>query len=110
MRRVLLVDDDEAVRTALSLFAKRTGFRTYIFSGDSLPARPGGLIVSLYRVTASGSASMRPRTGYISCVRFTPANECLSCNLQRHNGATTCREVATRQRDLHQQIFTSLAR
>ena len=43
------------VRTALSLFAQRTGPQSYTFSGDSLPARPGGLIISLYRVTDSGS-------------------------------------------------------
>lgn len=42
------------VRTALSLFAKRNGVRDYTFNGDSLPARPGGLIVSLYRVTDNG--------------------------------------------------------
>lgn len=42
------------VRTAISLFAERTGRRSYVFTGDSLPARPGGLIISLYRVTDSG--------------------------------------------------------
>jgi hypothetical protein len=43
------------VRTNLSLSAVRNGTRNYTFSGDSLPARPRGLIVSLYRVTANGS-------------------------------------------------------
>ena len=42
------------VRTALTLTAERLGTRTYRFAGDSLPARPGGLIVSLYRVTEQG--------------------------------------------------------
>jgi len=42
------------VATALSLAAERLGPRQYLFSGDSLPARPGGLVVSLYRVTADG--------------------------------------------------------
>ena len=42
------------VRTALSLLVERTGVRAYTFRGDSLPARPGGLVVSLYRVTADG--------------------------------------------------------
>jgi hypothetical protein len=42
------------VRTLLTLEAERLGVRTYRFSGDSLPARPGGLIVSLYRVTSEG--------------------------------------------------------
>jgi hypothetical protein len=43
------------VRTTLSLAAVRNGTRNYTFSGDSLPARPGGLIVSLYRVNSDGS-------------------------------------------------------
>jgi hypothetical protein len=43
------------VRTTLSLAAVRNGPRNYTFFGDSLPARPGGLIVSLYRITSSGS-------------------------------------------------------
>ena len=42
------------VRTALTLTAQRHGVRDYTFAGDSLPARPGGLIVSLYRVTDDG--------------------------------------------------------
>ncbi len=50
------------VRTALSLFATRSGPRTYVFSGDSLPARRGGLIVSLYRVTASGQQVLTAQT------------------------------------------------
>jgi hypothetical protein len=43
------------VRTTLSLAAVRNGTRNYTFYGDSLPARPGGLIVSLYRINADGS-------------------------------------------------------
>ena len=42
------------VRTALSLAVERTGPREYVFSGDSLPARSGGLVVSLYRLTDGG--------------------------------------------------------
>lgn len=42
------------VRTALTLTAQRLGTRLYRFAGDSLPARPGGLIVSLYRETPTG--------------------------------------------------------
>lgn len=42
------------VRTLLTLFVERNGPRTYTFSGRALPARPGGLIVSLYRVTNDG--------------------------------------------------------
>ena len=43
------------VRTTLTLGAVRNGTRNYTFYGDSLPARTGGLIVSLYRVNADGS-------------------------------------------------------
>ena len=43
------------VRTGLSLSAARTGTRTYVFSGRSIPARSGGLVVSLYRLTKTGS-------------------------------------------------------
>jgi hypothetical protein len=43
------------VRTTLSLAAFRNGTRNYTFSGDSLPARPGGLIISLYRINSNGS-------------------------------------------------------
>ena len=39
------------VRTALTLAVARNGTRTYTFSGNALPARAGGLIVSLYRGT-----------------------------------------------------------
>lgn len=42
------------VRTALSLSVVRTGEQRYRFTGDTLPARTGGLLVNLYRVTASG--------------------------------------------------------
>lgn len=42
------------VRTQLSLNVVRNGTRNYTFSGRALPARTGGLIVSLYRVTDSG--------------------------------------------------------
>ncbi len=50
------------VRTALSLFVTRTGTRAYTFSGDSLPARPRGLIVSLYRVTSTGQQVLTSQT------------------------------------------------
>jgi hypothetical protein len=43
-----------SVRTQLVLTVQRTGTRTYVFSGDSIPAREGGLIVGIYRVTGSG--------------------------------------------------------
>jgi hypothetical protein len=38
------------VATALSLSAARTGTRTYVFSGRGIPARTGGLVISLYRI------------------------------------------------------------
>ncbi|MCA1711304.1 MAG: hypothetical protein LC789_06555 [Actinobacteria bacterium] len=39
------------VRAQETLTVQRTGARSYTFSGRSIPARPGGLIVSLYRIT-----------------------------------------------------------
>jgi len=42
------------VATALTLEVERLGPRQYLFSGDSLPARRGGLVVSLYRITSDG--------------------------------------------------------
>ncbi len=39
------------VATGLSLNAARTATRTYGFSGRSIPARTGGLVISLYRST-----------------------------------------------------------
>lgn len=50
------------VRTALSLFAVRNGRQDYTFSGDSLPAREGGLIVSLYRITEDGRQVLTAQT------------------------------------------------
>ena len=50
------------VATTLTLAVERTGTREYVFSGDSLPARPGGLVVSLYRVTADGSQVLTAQT------------------------------------------------
>ena len=50
------------VRTALSLYATRTGPRTYRFTGDTLPARAGGLLVNLYRVTADGRQVLTAQT------------------------------------------------
>ena len=43
------------VRTALTLAVKRNGIRDYTFSGVALPARAGGLIVSVYRVAGDGT-------------------------------------------------------
>ena len=45
------------VRAQETLAVKRIGVRQYTFSGRSIPARPGGLIVSLYRIVGS---SCRP--------------------------------------------------
>ncbi|MCU1591681.1 MAG: LPXTG-motif cell wall anchor protein [Frankiales bacterium] len=39
------------VAPALSLTAARTATRTYVFSGRGIPARTGGLVISLYRFT-----------------------------------------------------------
>ena len=43
------------VRTALTISVVRTGPRSYTFSGDSVPARAGGLIVGVYRIRPDGS-------------------------------------------------------
>jgi hypothetical protein len=43
------------VATALSLSANRTAPRTIVFSGRSIPARTGGLVVSLYRISGKSS-------------------------------------------------------
>lgn len=45
------------VRAQQSLTVTRDRSRTYTFSGRSMPARPGGLIVSLYRIVGSPCAA-----------------------------------------------------
>jgi hypothetical protein len=42
------------VRPLLTLTAKRNGTRDYTFSGRAIPARAGGFVVALYRVTPDG--------------------------------------------------------
>jgi hypothetical protein len=42
------------VRTLLTMAVVRNGPQTYTFSGSAIPARPLGLIVSLYRITDTG--------------------------------------------------------
>ncbi len=50
------------VRAQETLEVKRTGSLRYTFSGKSIPARPGGLIISLYRITGSACpAGVEPR-------------------------------------------------
>jgi hypothetical protein len=49
------------VRAQETLQVTRTSTRTYTFSGRSIPARPGGLIISLYRIVGSAcSAGVEP--------------------------------------------------
>ena len=50
------------VRTQLSMNVVRNGPRRYTFSGSAIPARPNGLIVSLYRVTADGRQILTAQT------------------------------------------------
>jgi hypothetical protein len=45
------------VRAQETLAVKRTGTRSYTFSGRSIPARPGGLIISLYRIVGTACAA-----------------------------------------------------
>ena len=50
------------VRATETLTARRTGTRAYLVAGSSVPARPGGLLVSLFRITgASCRAGVEPR-------------------------------------------------
>ncbi len=50
------------VRTQLTLFVRQLAPRTYEVSGGSIPARDGGLIVSLYRIDgAACAAGVEPR-------------------------------------------------
>ncbi len=50
------------VRAQETLQVTRNGVRKYTFSGVSIPARPGGLIVSLYRINgAECAAGVEPR-------------------------------------------------
>ncbi len=50
------------VASSVSLDQRRTGTRSYVFSGNSLPKRAGGLVVSLYRVDAQGREVLTGRT------------------------------------------------
>ena len=50
------------VRTQLSLDVMRDDVQAYTFSGRALPARPNGLIVSLYRVTDDGRQIITAQT------------------------------------------------
>ncbi|MCU1672024.1 MAG: Papain family cysteine protease [Frankiales bacterium] len=52
------------VRATESLIVKRNGTRLYTFSGRSIPAREGGLIVSLYRITGT---ACKPGVNPSSC-------------------------------------------
>ncbi|MCW2681933.1 MAG: hypothetical protein JWM62_3334 [Frankiales bacterium] len=51
-----------SVRPALTIKHSRTGTRSYSFYGTSVPARPAGLVISLYRVTADGQEVLTSRT------------------------------------------------
>ena len=51
------------VRPLLGLTsANRVATRSYSFSGTSLPARPGGLVVNLYRINADGTQVLTAST------------------------------------------------
>jgi hypothetical protein len=50
------------VRAQETLVVTRVGPRSYVFSGKSIPARPGGLIISLYRIVGTPCvAGVEPR-------------------------------------------------
>ena len=44
------------VKSLHQLSVARNGTRTYTFSGKVIPTRPGGVVVSLYRITADGKS------------------------------------------------------
>ena len=46
-----------SVRALQTLAVKRIATRQYVFSGSSIPARPGGLIISLYRIVGAPCAA-----------------------------------------------------
>ena len=50
------------VRPAISISARRNASRDYTFSGRILPARAGGQLVSLYRVTPQGRQVLTSQT------------------------------------------------
>ena len=45
------------VRAQETLAVGRSGTRAYVFSGNSIPARPGGLIITLYRIVGTPCAA-----------------------------------------------------
>ena len=66
------------VRTQLTLAAKRTALRTIVISGGSIPARPGGLIVGLYRdgvLIPGGQARASQTSGQYSITLKFPASD-----------------------------------
>jgi adhesin/invasin len=64
------------VRTQLTLAARRTGTRTVVISGGSIPARPGGLIVGIYRGnTLIGQARASQTSGQYSVTLHFPASD-----------------------------------
>jgi hypothetical protein len=64
------------VRTQLTLAAKRTAVRTVVISGGSIPARPGGLIVGIYRNgVLIGQARASQTSGQYSVTLKFPASD-----------------------------------
>ena len=50
------------VRATQTLVVSRVGARAFVISGGSIPARPGGLIISLYRINGTAcAAGVEPR-------------------------------------------------
>jgi hypothetical protein len=59
------------VRPLLTLAAKRNGTRDYTFSGRAIPARAGGFVVALYRVTPEGKEVLTAHARTTSTGTFT---------------------------------------
>ena len=76
------------VRTQLTLAAKKIAVRTVTISGGSIPARPGGLIVGIYRDgTLIGQARASESTGnYSVTLRFPASDQGKRINLTARTG------------------------
>jgi hypothetical protein len=76
------------VRTQLTLVATRTAVRTVVISGKSIPARPGGLIVGIYRDgRLIGQARASQTSGnYSVTLRFPASDQGRRINLTARTG------------------------
>jgi len=76
------------VRTQLTLAATRTAVRTVVISGHSTPARPGGLIVGIYRdgVLIGQSRASESSGNYSVTLKFPASDQGKRINLTARTG------------------------